>query len=92
MGSAFSFGRHSCESAMVISPPLQREQTGGAEEKNMPTHVHVHPDVVFLADVRYGDERIKGSVNGGAGRGAHEERDEALEGHKIFTGDTLLPG
>ena len=45
----------------------------------MPTHVHVEPDVVFLADVRNGDERIKGSVDSGAGRGAHKERDEALE-------------
>lgn len=38
----------------------------------------MHPDPVLLTDVCYGDERIKGTINRGAGCGADKERHISL--------------
>lgn len=52
------------------------------------THVHMHPDVVLFADIRDGNERVKGSVHRCAGSGAHKERHKALCKHKQHNHDT----
>lgn len=46
------------------------------------THVHVHPDAVLPADVRNGDEGVKGSVYRRTRCGAYKERYKTLERHK----------
>lgn len=46
------------------------------------THIHVHPDVVLFADVRNGDERVKGSVHCCSSCCTHKERYKTLQSHK----------
>lgn len=49
------------------------------------THVHMHPDVVLFADVRNGDERVKGSVHCRSSSCTHKERNKTLhkQGRKM---------
>ncbi len=46
------------------------------------THIHMHPDVVLFADVRNGNERVKGSVHCCSSCCTHKERYETLQRHK----------
>ena len=45
------------------------------------THVHVKPDIVLLADVRDGDERVESSVHCSTSGRTHEEWHKALHTH-----------
>lgn len=51
-------------------------------QKVVLTHIHVHPDAVLFADVRNGDEGVKGSVHCCSGCCAYKERHKTLQRHK----------
>lgn len=46
------------------------------------THIHVHPDVVLFADVRDGDEGVKGSVHCCSSSCTYKERYKTLQKHR----------
>lgn len=54
------------------------------------THIHMHPDVVLFADVRNGNEGVKGSIHCCSGCCAYKEWYKALQGWRRKTAaDTL---
>lgn len=65
---------------------------GGLEFKShhIFTHIHMHPDVVLFADVRNGNEGVKGSIHCCSGCCAYKEWYKALQGWRRETVDTSV--
>lgn len=60
------------------TPPPQNPHVFKDVKDVVHTHVHVHPDAIFPADVRDGDEGVEGSVHRRPSGGAHEEWNKTL--------------